>query len=160
MTREIIEIKAMSLEEAKKRAMKVLDIQENQIFNIIEKVKGKSFFGLFAKEGVYEIEYTEEEIETPKEKKVEKEKTEKVEKSKFGVGRDLRKEREEKKKEAKKKQLQNGNEIEVVGGNEKRAIGAYFKGQNNLIAPKITQSSDNTLEIGRASCRERVSSPV
>lgn len=112
MTREIIEIKAMSLEEAKKRAMKVLDIQENQIFNIIEKVKGKSFFGLFAKEGVYEIEYTEEEIETPKEKKVEKEKTEKVEKSKFGVGRDLRKEREEKKKEAKKKELQNENNVE------------------------------------------------
>ena len=39
------------------------------------------------------------------------------------------------------------NEIEVVGGNEKRAIGAYFKGQNNLTAPKITQSSDNTLGL-------------
>ena len=60
MTTEIIEIKAMSIEEAKKRAMRVLDIQEDQILNTVEKVKSKSFFGFFAKEGTYEIEYTEE----------------------------------------------------------------------------------------------------
>ncbi len=66
MTTEIIEIKAMSADEAKKRAMRVLDIQENQILNVVEKLKSKSFFGFFAKEGTYEVEYTEEKISEEK----------------------------------------------------------------------------------------------
>lgn len=85
MTKDIIEIKAMSVEEAKKRAMRVLDIQENQILNAVEKVKSKSFFGFFAKEGIYEIEYTEE--KNPEENKNIKPKN---------IARDLRKERAEK----------------------------------------------------------------
>ncbi len=86
MTTEIIEIKAMSIEEAKKRAMRVLDIQEDQILNTVEKVKSKSFFGFFAKEGTYEIEYTEE-------KKSEEVKNTAKPKN---IARDLRKERAEK----------------------------------------------------------------
>lgn len=86
MTTEIIEVKAMSIEEARKRAMRVLDIQEDQILNVAEKIKSKSFFGFFAKEGTYEIEYTEEkvsqEIKNPEKPK--------------NIARDLRKERAEK----------------------------------------------------------------
>lgn len=86
MTTDIIEVKAMSLDEAKKRAMRVLDIQEEQIIKITEKVKSKSFFGFFAKEGVYEVEYTEEkvgeEVKQPAKPK--------------NIARDLRKERAEK----------------------------------------------------------------
>ena len=60
MTTDIIEVKAMSADEAKKRAVRVLGVEADQILNVKEKVKSRSFFGFFAKEGVYEIEYTEE----------------------------------------------------------------------------------------------------
>ena len=83
MTTDIIEVKAMSAGEAKKRAVRVLGVEADQILNVKEKVKSRSFFGFFAKEGVYEIEYTEEKKETE------------VEKPKF-IARDLRKERAEK----------------------------------------------------------------
>lgn len=59
---ELIEIKAMTREEAKNRAIRVLELEENQILNIIEKNKSKSFLGFFNKEGLYEIEYTKEKI--------------------------------------------------------------------------------------------------
>ena len=83
MTTDIIEVKAMSADEAKKRAVRVLGVEADQILNVKEKVKSRSFFGFFAKEGVYEIEYIEEKKETE------------VEKPKF-IARDLRKERAEK----------------------------------------------------------------
>ncbi|MDP0488922.1 MAG: R3H domain-containing nucleic acid-binding protein [Fusobacterium sp. JB021] len=59
---DFIEIKAMNQEEAKQRAIRVLDLDDNQILNIIEKNKSKSFFGLFNKDGLYKIEYTTEKI--------------------------------------------------------------------------------------------------
>lgn len=92
MTAEIIEVKAMSIEEAKKRAMRVLGIEENQILNIKEKIKSKSFFGFFSKEGTYEVEYTEEKIQEKEE--VKETKNENI-KTKY-IARDLRKERAEK----------------------------------------------------------------
>lgn len=92
MTAEIIEVKAMSIEEAKKRAMRVLGIEENQILNIKEKVKSKSFFGFFSKEGTYEVEYTEEKVQEKEE--VKETKNENI-KTKY-IARDLRKERAEK----------------------------------------------------------------
>ena len=64
-----IEIKAMGIEEARKRALKVLDIESNQILAIKEKIKSSSIFGLFKKEGLYEIEYTNEKITEIKEEK-------------------------------------------------------------------------------------------
>lgn len=93
MTTDIIEVKAMSGDEAKKRAMRVLGVEEDQILKVIEKVKGKSFFGFFAKEGVYEVEYTEE-------KQKEEEKPVKPK----NIARDLRKERAEKAEKEIKKQ--------------------------------------------------------
>lgn len=59
---DFIEIKAMNQEEAKQRAIRVLDLADNQILNIIEKNKSKSFFGLFNKDGLYKIEYTTEKV--------------------------------------------------------------------------------------------------
>ena len=116
MITDVIEMKAMSIEEAKKRAMKILDIQEDQILNINEKIKSKSFFGFFTKEGLYEIEYTEEEVD----KKVEEIKVEKKKetpKSKIGVGRDLRKERE--KKALAKEKINDGKIKSEVSKDEK-----------------------------------------
>ena len=52
----VIEIKAMSKEEAIKRALKIADAVEENIVKVIEKKKGKSFLGLFTSEGIYEIE--------------------------------------------------------------------------------------------------------
>ena len=100
---ENIEVKAMSCEEAKQRAIRVLNIKEEQIINVVEKVKSKSFFGLFSKEGTYEIEYTLEVVEEKKEK--EEIVTEEVKKEVVKVepiderhtARDLRKERNERK---------------------------------------------------------------
>lgn len=83
MTTDIIEVKAMSAEEAKKRAVRVLGIEAEQILKVTEKVKSRSFFGFFAKEGLYEVEYTEEKKEAV------------IEKPKY-IARDLRKERAEK----------------------------------------------------------------
>lgn len=99
---ENIEIKAMSIEEAKKRAIRVLNIKEEQVLNVIEKVKSKSFLGLFSKEGTYEVEYTLEEIvpqiEKEEEKVVEEAKTVEVEPiDERHTARDLRKERNERK---------------------------------------------------------------
>ena len=37
-----LEVKAMSCEEAKQRAIRVLNIKEEQIINVVEKVKSKS----------------------------------------------------------------------------------------------------------------------
>lgn len=99
---ENIEIKAMSSDEAKQRAMRVLNIKEEQILNVVEKVKSKSFLGFFSKEGTYEVEYTLEEIvpqiEKEEEKIVEEVKVVEVEPiDERHTARDLRKERNERK---------------------------------------------------------------
>lgn len=52
----VIEIKAMSKEEAVKRALKIADAVEENIVKVVEKKKGKSFLGLFTSDGIYEIE--------------------------------------------------------------------------------------------------------
>ncbi|WP_300357408.1 R3H domain-containing nucleic acid-binding protein [Fusobacterium sp.] len=125
MTTEIIEIKAMSTDEAKKRAMRVLDIQENQILNVVEKLKSKSFFGFFAKEGTYEVEYTEEKIS--EEKTISKPKN---------IARDLRKERAEKQALEKKKE-----EVKEVLEEEKKEVSI-----DNEKVTEILEKSKELLE--------------
>lgn len=128
MTTEIIEVKAMSIEEARKRAMRVLDIQEDQILNVAEKIKSKSFFGFFAKEGTYEIEYTEEKVS---------QETKNPEKPK-NIARDLRKERAEKlalekeKNEKIKEKAINKPEKETAV-KEKKEISADMEKVNEII---------------------------
>ena len=63
--KNVIEIKAMSQEQAITRALKIMEATPEQVVNVIEKQKSKSFLGIFNREGVYEIEIDN----TPKEKK-------------------------------------------------------------------------------------------
>ena len=74
--KNVIEIKAMSQEQAITRALKIMEATPEQVVNVIEKQKSKSFLGIFNREGVYEIEIDK----TPKEKKeVKVEKTKDIE---------------------------------------------------------------------------------
>ena len=63
--KNVIEIKAMSQEQAITRALKIMEATPEQVVNVIEKQKSKSFLWIFNREGVYEIEIDK----TPKEKK-------------------------------------------------------------------------------------------
>ena len=63
--KNVIEIKAMSQEQAITRALKIMEATPEQVVNVIEKQKSKSFLGIINREGVYEIEIDK----TPKEKK-------------------------------------------------------------------------------------------
>ncbi|MGL6024646.1 MAG: protein jag [Cetobacterium sp.] len=51
----LIEIKSMSKEAAVQRALKILDATPEQVVSVEEKVKSRSFLGLFNKEGIYAI---------------------------------------------------------------------------------------------------------
>lgn len=79
MNNNVIEIKAMSQEQAITRALKIMEATPDQVVRVIEKQKSRSFLGLFNKEGIYEIEIDK----NPKSAKVEVEKKEeKIEKEK------------------------------------------------------------------------------
>ena len=65
----VIEIKAMSKEQAITRALKRMEATPEQIVKVVEKQKSRSFiFGLFEKEGVYEIEISKEVVKKEEEK--------------------------------------------------------------------------------------------
>ncbi|NME36532.1 R3H domain-containing nucleic acid-binding protein [Fusobacterium sp. FSA-380-WT-3A] len=125
---EVIEVKAMNSEEAKKRAARVLSISEEQIVDVVEKVKSKSFLGLFSKEGVYDVTYVtsldelkKEEVkeEVVEEVKVVEEKIIEVEPiDERHTARDLRKERNERK--AKKTVEKKEKPVKVAIVNEKK----------------------------------------
>lgn len=55
-----IEIKSMNREVAIQRALKILEAKPENIVNVIEKQKSKSFFGFFNKEGIYLITVNKE----------------------------------------------------------------------------------------------------
>ena len=75
----VIEIKAMSREQAITRALKIMEATPEQVVKVIEKQKSRSFFGLFNREGIYEIEIDKNNRDTSTEKKeVKVEKAEKV----------------------------------------------------------------------------------
>lgn len=75
----VIEIKAMSQEQAITRALKIMEATPEQVVKVIEKQKSRSFFGLFNREGIYEIEIDKNSRATSTEKKeVKVEKAEKV----------------------------------------------------------------------------------
>lgn len=77
----VIEIKAMSQEQAITRALKIMEATPEQVVKVIEKQKSRSFFGLFNREGIYEIEIDKNNRDTSTEKKeVKVEKVEKVKK--------------------------------------------------------------------------------
>lgn len=77
----VIEIKAMSQEQAITRALKIMEATPEQVVKVIEKQKSRSFFGLFNREGIYEIEIDKNNRATSTEKKeIKVEKAEKVKK--------------------------------------------------------------------------------
>ena len=77
----VIEIKAMSQEQAITRALKIMEATPEQVKKVVEKQKSRSFLGLFNREGIYEIEIDKSLKAEVKEVKKEVKKTEtKVEK--------------------------------------------------------------------------------
>lgn len=77
----VIEIKAMSQEQAITRALKIMEATPEQVKKVVEKQKSRSFLGLFNREGIYEIEIDKSLKAEVKEVKKEIKKTEtKVEK--------------------------------------------------------------------------------
>ncbi|MGL4989415.1 MAG: RNA-binding cell elongation regulator Jag/EloR [Cetobacterium sp.] len=58
----IIEIKASNKEIAVARAIKILEVTADQVVQVTELQKPKSFFGFFAKDGFYKIEVNRENI--------------------------------------------------------------------------------------------------
>lgn len=65
--KNIIEIKAKNKESAINRAIKILEIDKEQIMDIIEKKKPFSFLGLFTRDGIYEIEIKSKQIDKKEE---------------------------------------------------------------------------------------------
>ena len=56
----VVEIKAMTKEEAIQRALKICEAKIEQVVKVEEKIKSKSFLGFFKKEGLFEIEIKKE----------------------------------------------------------------------------------------------------
>ncbi|MGL4970061.1 MAG: protein jag [Cetobacterium sp.] len=59
----MIEIKASNKEVAIARAVKILEVTADQVVKVTELEKPKSFFGFFAKDGLYKVEISRE-VET------------------------------------------------------------------------------------------------
>lgn len=88
----VIEIKAMSKEQAITRALKRMEATPEQIVKVVEKQKSRSFiFGLFEKEGIYEIEISKESVKKEEEKI---QHTQVEEKKEFSKKREIKEHRE------------------------------------------------------------------
>lgn len=70
---KVIEIKAMSQEEAITRALNIAEATPEDVVKVVEKQKSRSFLGLFNKQGIYEIEIDKDHKKKPE--KVEKKET-------------------------------------------------------------------------------------
>ena len=105
----IIEIKASNREVAIARAIKILEVTADQVVQVTELEKPKSFFGFFAKDGLYKVEVSREvEAEEIKISGPEKDEVVKTtEKSETDI------EVEQEKKES-KKELKENREKEII----------------------------------------------
>lgn len=105
----IIEIKASNREVAIARAIKILEVTADQVVQVTELEKPKSFFGFFAKDGLYKVEVSREvEAEEIKISGPEKDEVVKTtEKSETNI------EAEQEKKEL-KKELKENREKEII----------------------------------------------
>lgn len=105
----IIEIKASNREVAIARAIKILEVTADQVVQVTELEKPKSFFGFFAKDGLYKVEVSREvEAEEIKISGPEKDEVVKAtEKSETNI------EVEQEKKES-KKELKENREKEII----------------------------------------------
>ncbi|WP_047382831.1 R3H domain-containing nucleic acid-binding protein [Cetobacterium sp. ZWU0022] len=99
----MIEIKASNREVAIARAIKILEVTADQVVKVTELEKPKSFFGFFAKDGLYKVEISREveteeiEISALEEKLVEtisKTETEEIEQVKKETKKEIKENRE------------------------------------------------------------------
>lgn len=67
----VIEIKAMTQEQAITRALKIMEATPEQIIKVTEKQKSRSFLGIFNKEGIYEVEIDKNKCTKEKKKEIE-----------------------------------------------------------------------------------------
>ena len=144
--RNTIEVKAMSKEKAIERALKILEATPDQVVRVEEKVKSKSFFGFFNKEGVYEIEIDKSEKPAPEIKKEVKEHIKPAEKP---VEKPIEKPAEKRKAEkAQKTQevLTKANELLENMGLELKAEVLRTEGKNITIN---LYGEDNGIIIGK-----------
>lgn len=100
MSSKVIEIKAMTQEEAITRALKITEATPDHIVKVSTKQKSRSFLGIFNKQGIFIVEINKEKKKEPK-KEIKKEiKVEKTENKKS----EIKKDKEIKKDEKPKKQ--------------------------------------------------------
>ena len=105
----IIEIKASNREVAIARAIKILEVTADQVVQVTELEKPKSFFGFFAKDGLYKVEVSRE-VEAEEIKISGPEKDEIV---KTTIKSETNIEAEQEKKES-KKELKENREKEII----------------------------------------------
>ncbi len=102
---KVIEIKAMSQEEAITRALNITEATPEHIVKVVEKQKSRSFLGLFNKQGIYEIEIDKSLKKEAKPEVKSQEKEEKREEKKVERRETVKKEhREEKFREDKREE--------------------------------------------------------
>ncbi|MBM6874791.1 protein jag [Fusobacterium mortiferum] len=154
----VIEIKAMSQEQAITRALKIMEATPEQVVKVIEKQKSRSFFGLFNREGIYEIEIDKNNRDTYTEKKeVKVEKAEKVkEVEKVEKKKEIVKETITETKEIKKEKKENKDVSEDI---KKKAeellenIGLVLKVEVDRVSDKNylvnLYGEDNGIIIGK-----------
>lgn len=155
----VIEIKAMSKEQAITRALKRMEATPEQIVKVVEKQKSRSFiFGLFEKEGVYEIEISKEIVK--KEEKVQhtqvEEKKEVLKKREVKEHRENHKEKthtEHKKEQSTTESIDNSKIVEAKAKELLEYIGLNLRVDVNKIHERTylvnLYGEDNGIIIGK-----------
>ncbi len=155
----VIEIKAMSKEQAITRALKRMEATPDQIVKVVEKQKSRSFiFGLFEKEGVYEIEISKEIVK--KEEKVQhtqvEEKKEVLKKREVKEHRENHKEKthtEHKKEQSTTESIDNSKIVEAKAKELLEYIGLNLRVDVNKIHERTylvnLYGEDNGIIIGK-----------
>lgn len=146
--RNTIEVKAMSKEKAIERALKILEATPDQVVRVEEKVKSKSFFGFFNKEGVYEIEIDKSEKPAPEIKEtpeVKKEIKEEIKTAEKPVEKTIEKKKIEK-SQKNQEVLTKANELLENMGLELKAEALRYEGKNITIN---LYGEDNGIIIGK-----------
>lgn len=145
--KNVIEIKAMSQEEAITRALKIMEATPEQVVRVIEKQKSRSFLGLFNREGIYKVEIDkdlkvkEEELSSEKKenKKEENRVTKEINKVKVNENKRERKEVSELIKQKAEELLENiglALTVEVNKVTEKSYLVNLYGEDNGIIIGK------------------------
>lgn len=99
----VIEIKAMSQEQAITRALKIMEATPEQVIKVIEKQKSRSFLGFFNREGIYEVEIDKNKDIKEKKEDFKEAKEIKIVEKQYSEVKENKKERKDFSKEIKEK---------------------------------------------------------